>query len=377
MKLIHISDLHIGKRVNEVSMLQDQKYILMEVLNIADKEKIDGVIIAGDIYDKSVPSAEAVLVFDDFLTRLSQKNYYTFIISGNHDSPERIAFGSKLLNKNKVFISPVYSGKINPVVIEDEYGVINFYLIPFIKPANVRKYYEDMEISNYSDAMKIIVNSLDMNVEERNIGVVHQLVTGAGRCDSEDISVGGLDNIDIDVFDEFDYVALGHIHGPQNIGEKYIRYCGTPLKYSASESSHNKSITIVEIKEKGNVQINTIPLIPLHDMRKIKGKYMDLMNRNYYEQEDTDDYIYVTLTDEEEIPEAIGKMKSVYPNIMKLEYDNTRTRTRHIIEGDMECDRKTPLEMFEELFELQNNTEMNDEQTSTVKRLISEIWEVQ
>lgn len=377
MKFIHISDLHIGKRVNEVSMLQDQKYILMEILNIAEKEKVDGVIIAGDIYDKSVPSAEAVLVFDDFLTRLSQKNYYTFIISGNHDSPERIAFGAKLLNKNKVFISPVYSGKIDPVVIEDEYGVIDFYLIPFIKPANVRKYHEDMEISNYSDAMRIIVNSLNMNVEERNIGVVHQLVTGAGRCDSEDISVGGLDNIDIDVFDEFDYVALGHIHGPQNIGKKYVRYCGTPLKYSASESSHNKSVTIVEINEKGDVQINTIPLIPLHDMRKIKGKYMDLMNRNYYEQEDTDDYIYVTLTDEEEIPEAIGKMKSVYPNIMKLEYDNTRTRTRHIIEGDMECDRKTPLEMFEELFELQNNTEMNDEQTSTVKRLISEIWEVQ
>ena len=250
MKLIHLSDLHLGKRVNEYSMLEDQEYILKKIINVIDDEKPDGVIIAGDVYDKSIPSAEAVQLFDDFLVQLAKRSLKVFVISGNHDSPERIAFGSRIMDASGIHMSPVYSGDITPIPLEDEFGTVNIYILPFIKPAHVRRYAEN-EITTYTEAVEYVISKLNIDPANRNVLVTHQFVTGALRSESEEISVGGSDNVDAYVFEPFDYVALGHIHSPQTCGSENIRYCGTPLKYSFSEVHDKKSVTVVELREKG------------------------------------------------------------------------------------------------------------------------------
>lgn len=375
MKLIHLSDFHIGKRVNEFSMLEDQEYILTKIINVIDDEKPDAVIIAGDIYDKSVPSAEAVQLFDDFLVRLSKRSLRVFVISGNHDSPERIAFGSRLMNSSGVYMSPVYDGNVEPITLADSFGAVNVFMLPFIKPANVKRFYPDEEISTYSDALQSAVGHMKINFDDRNILITHQFVTGASRCDSEDMSVGGSDNVDVKVFTPFDYVALGHIHSPQNVGSDTVRYCGTPLKYSFSEVNHKKSVTVVELLEKGHTDVHMVPLIPKRDMIEIKGGYMEVTSRNFYSGMDTDAYIHITLTDEEDIPDAIGKLQSIYPNIMKLDYDNQRTRSNAEINGTDDVDNKTPVELFSEFYEKQNNQPLSAEQSAFVDGLIEKIWE--
>ena len=254
MKFIHLSDLHLGKRVNEYSMLEDQEYILKKIINIVDAEKPDGVIIAGDVYDKSVPAAEAVQLFDSFLVQLAKRKLEVFVISGNHDSPERIAFGSRIMDASGIHMSPVYNGKIVPFSMQDEYGTVDVYMLPFIKPAHVRRFCDD-EIATYTDAISNVISKLSINHNNRNILVTHQFVTGSSRSESEEISVGGSDNVDAYVFEPFDYVALGHIHSPQNCGSEHIRYCGTPLKYSFSEAKDRKSVTVIELAEKGNCHI--------------------------------------------------------------------------------------------------------------------------
>lgn len=375
MKLLHLSDLHLGKRVNEFSLLDDQKYILTKIINIIDDEKPDGVLIAGDIYDKSVPSTEAVQLFDDFLFRLSKRNLIVFVISGNHDSPERIAFGSRLINQSGVHLSPVYNGSIMPVSINDEFGTVDIFMLPFVKPAHIRRYFPDSDIESYTDALKTAISNVPINPVNRNILVTHQFVTGAARCDSEDISVGGSDNVDASVFEPFDYVALGHIHNPQNVGKETIRYCGTPLKYSFSEVKQEKSVTVVELREKGGIAVRTIPLLPKRNMREIKGTYMKVTAKNFYSNNDTDDYIHITLTDEDDIPDAIGKLRSIYPNIMKLDYDNRRTRSNAEISGADGIERKSPLELFSEFYAKQNNQSMSEEQQTLISGLIEDIWE--
>jgi len=375
MKLIHISDLHLGKRLNEYSLLEDQEYILTKIINMIDDEKPEGVIIAGDVYDKSVPSAEAITLFDEFLVRLSARNLKVFIISGNHDSPERLSFANRLINQSGVYISPVYNGEISPVTLSDEFGNLSIFMLPFIKPANVKRFYPDEELGSYKDAVKVIVKSMVLDPENRNILITHQFVTGATRCDSEDIAVGGSDNIDADVFEHFDYVALGHIHGPQSVTRKTIRYCGTPLKYSFSEVSHEKSVTVIELREKGNIEIRTLPLKSKRDMREIKGKYNDLMLKENYEDTNVDDYIHITLTDEDDIPYAINKLGVVYHNIMKLDYDNKRTRSNAVIAGAEDVKQRSPMDLFEEFFEKQNNQKMNDKQRTFTSELIEKIWE--
>lgn len=376
MKFIHISDLHLGKRVNDFSMLEDQKYIMIKIINVIDDEKPYGVIIAGDIYDKSIPSAEAVEMFDDFLVRLAERKLQVFIISGNHDSPERLAFGGRIMDLSGVHISPVYNGKVNPITISDGYGSLNVYLLPFVKPANVRQYFESKEINTYTDAIRAAVEQMKINCAERNILVTHQFVTGATRSESEEISVGGSDNVDAEVFEPFDYVALGHIHGPQNVGSEKIRYSGTPLKYSFSEVSHQKSVTVVELKAKNDLSIKKVVLVPQHDMVEIKGTYMDLTSKSYYEGTSyINDYVHITLTDEDDIPDAIGKLRIIYKNLMKLDYDNTRTRRRGIIGGADDIEKKTPLELFSEFYELQNNMPMSSEQKEYIEGLIKTIWE--
>ena len=375
MKLIHLSDLHIGKRVNEVSMIQEQKHILSQILEVIREEKADAVLIAGDVYDKTVPSAEAVMLFDDFLCRLAQEQVPTFIISGNHDSPERLAFGHQLLADSGIHISPVYNGNVTPITLSDDQGHVHFWLLPFLKPAHVKRYYPDDGIESYTDAIRSAVSHMDLDPKERNVLLTHQFVTGAATCESEEISVGGTDNVDASVFDDFDYVALGHIHGPQNVAGPRVRYCGTPLKYSISEEHHNKSVTVVHLGAKGELSLELRPLTPLHDLRSIRGTFEEIRDKSFYQGTNTDDYLHIILTDEEDVPEAVGKLRKIYPNLMKLSYDNTRTRTNQIIEGAVDVQRKSPLELFDELYALQNNQPMSDEQRSFTQGLIESIWE--
>ena len=271
MKLIHLSDLHLGKRVNEFSMLEDQRHILWEIIRIIDSEGPDGVIIAGDVYDKPVPPAEAVALLDEFLFSLSGRGTEVFVISGNHDSPERLAFGGRIMEHSGIHLAPVYNGNVRPVTLTDRYGDLKLYLLPFVKPAHVRRFFPEREIVSYTDAVSAAVEAMEIDMSCRNVLVTHQFVTGAVRCESEEISVGGADNVDAAVFDGFDYVALGHIHGPQQVGKPTLRYCGTPLKYSFSEAGQKKSLTVVELREKGQVEVRTVPLAPLRDMAELRG----------------------------------------------------------------------------------------------------------
>lgn len=376
MKLIHISDLHLGKRVNEYSMLEDQEYILKKIINIIDDEKPDGMIIAGDVYDKSIPSAEAVQLFDEFLVRLAERKLQVFVISGNHDSPERIAFGSRLMDVSGIHMSPVYDGNVLPISLEDEYGKVNIYMLPFLKPAHVRRFYEDEEINSYTDAIRCAVSKMNIDSANRNILVTHQFVTGATRSESEEISVGGADNVDASVFESFDYVALGHIHSPQNCGSEKVRYSGTPLKYSFSEARDQKSVTVVELGAKGNLCIRAVNLVPQHDLVELKGTYAELTLKSFYENTTwQEDYTHLTLTDEEDIPDAIGKLRTVYHHLMKLDYDNKRTRMSMEINGATDVETKSPLELFSDFYELQNNQPMTGEQSSYMRDLIEKTWE--
>ncbi len=375
MKFMHLSDLHLGKKVNGYSMIEDQKYIINNILEIIDNENVQSVIIAGDVYDKSVPPVDAVELFNDFLEELENRNLYVFVISGNHDSPERIAFGNSFMRKSKIFFSPVYNGEINEIELNDEYGKINIWMLPFIKPLNVRKVYEDKVINTYNDAVKTVIDNLKIDTNERNIMITHQFVTGADRTDSEEISVGGSDNIDVSNFDKFDYTALGHIHRPQNCKSERVRYSGTPLKYSFSEVKDKKSATIIDIKEKNNISIKTVPFKPLRDMVEIKGKYNDIMQLDFYK--DTSyrkDYMHIILTDEEDIPDVITKLRAVYHNIMKVDYDNMRTRTFNQVKEIENIESFSPFELFSDFYKQQNNKSMNEEQNNYIKKTIEEIW---
>lgn len=376
MKLIHLSDIHLGKRVNEFSMLEDQAHILKKILAVVDEEKPDGVLIAGDVYDKSVPSTEAVQLFDDFLVRLAERKLPVFIISGNHDSPERLSFANRLIDAVGIHLAPVYNGVVEPITLSDEYGPVNVYMLPFIKPAHVRGFFPDIEITGYSDAVAAAIGRMNIDKTQRNVLITHQFVTGAQRSDSEELSVGGTDNIGAEVFCDFDYVALGHIHGPQNMDSGRIRYCGSPLKYSFSEAAQQKSVTVAELKEKGTLEIHTVPLIPRRDMVELKGSYQQLTLREFYENTTyQEDYTHITLTDEEDIPDAVAKLRAVYHNLMKLDYDNTRTRHSAAISGAENVETRSPIDLFAEFYELQNGLPMSAEQTELVASLIEKIWE--
>ncbi len=383
MRFIHLSDLHLGKRVNEFSMIEDQHYILTEILNIIENQKIqgespDGVIIAGDIYDKAVPSAEAVKLFDDFLVRLNKKSIPVFIISGNHDSAERIAFASRLMSNSQVYVSPVYNGKIEPVVIEDQYGTVNIYLLPFIKPAHVRVAFpedeEALKIQSYTEGIAFVIDKMKIDSAKRNILVTHQFITGSKRCESEEITIGGSDNVNAAVLEVFDYVALGHLHGAQNAWGERVRYCGSPLKYSFSETKQEKSVTVVELREKGDLKVSVIPLVPLRDMIEIKGTYDEIISSQFTEEIDTKSFFHITLTDEEDVPNALGNLRVVYPNLMKLDYDNSRTRASGAITPEENAENISPVELFRDFYEKQNGRELSEEQKGYLKEIIEQIW---
>lgn len=371
MKFIHLSDLHIGKRVNGISMTDDQKYILDEILRITDDEKPAAVLISGDVYDNGTPSAEAVTLFDEFLCELAKRKLGVLVISGNHDSAARLSCYGSLIESAGVHISPVYDGTVKPVVLEDEYGKVSFWMLPFIKPAHIRGLFPDEEIESYTDACAVAIKNMDIDPAGRNVILTHQFVTGAETCESEEINVGGTDNVSAEVFRDFDYVALGHLHGPQNIGSNRIRYCGTPLKYSFSERNHHKSVTVAELSEKGKLEIRLVPLVPKHDLREVKGPFEKLYDMELY----TEDYIHVVLTDEEDVAEAIGRLRSVYPNMMLLSYDNTRTSRNQIIDTAEDVQNRSPMELFEKLYYKQNNREMSDIQKKYAEDLIEAVKE--
>ena len=379
MKLFHLSDLHLGIRLNEVSLIEDQKYILKQVLDYVGSEKPDGVIIAGDIYDRSVPSEEAVNLYDSFMTELARLHIPAFVISGNHDSAPRLSCCSRLLSDSGIYVSGSYNGNAESITLKDKFGSVNIYLLPFVKPAVVRHYLDEADavgIESYHDAVAKVVAGFKLDTNERNVIVTHQFVTGAERCDSEDISVGGTDNVAAEVFADFDYVALGHIHGPQNVGgQERIRYCGTPLKYSFSEAKHEKSITVLEFGEKGNILINLLPLKPLRDLRILRGKYEELMLKENYEGTNREDYLKIILTDENEIPNVMNKLRTVYKNILQLEYDNTRTRSSENIVLVENVSMKTELELFADFFEKQNGQTLDEEQAEYLRNLIEQLKE--
>lgn len=372
MKLFHLSDLHIGKRVNEFSMIEDQKYILTQILYAADQEKPDGILISGDVYDRTIPTAEAVQVFDAFLTRLSEQKILAFIISGNHDSAERLAFGSSLMGKSGIYFSKVYDGTVEKIPMQDAYGMVWIYLLPFLRPSTIRHALPERaeEVQSAADAVRIALEQTKIDEKERNVLLAHQFVTGAKRCDAEELQVGDVDQIPAELFASFEYVALGHIHSPQKVGRETVRYCGAPLKYSFSEAGQEKSITVVELKEKGSVDLRTIPLKPLHDLRKIRGTYLEVTAKSFYENRDCEDYLQVTLTDEEDVPDGMAKLRTIYPNLMRLEYDNKRTRSNAEVRAAERVEEKSELELFQEFYELQNNQPMTEVQEQFVEELL-------
>lgn len=375
MKIFHLSDLHIGKRLKEYSMLEDQKYILEDILSICDRDKIDCMVIAGDIYDKTVPPAEAVQIFDDFLYRVSMKKMPVLVISGNHDSPERISFGGRVMAAGGVYIAPVYNGRIEPVVLSDEFGEVNFYLLPFVKPANVRQYYPDRKIESYTDAISAIIGNISLDKSKRNVLVTHQFVTGSQLSKSEEFFIGGTENVDGGLFEDFDYVALGHIHRPQYIGSKKIRYCGSQLKYHFDETEQEKTYTVAELREKDVLEITEYPVIPRRQIKAYKGFYDKLTDKSFYDNVNTEDYIYITLTDEADIPDAARKLKNIYPNMLQLFYDNSRTRTKNIVHSEVRNEKLPPIDIFSEFFELRCSRKMTDEQQKYMESLIKSVWE--
>ena len=378
MKFLHLADLHLGKRVNGFSMLEDQAHILRQILAILDDEQPDGVLIAGDVYDKSVPTVEAVELLDGFLTELRTRGVPVLLISGNHDSPERLAFGGRVMDSCGIHISPVYDGALAPVTLHDTFGPVHVWLLPFVKPAHVRRWFPDADIESYTDAVAEAVAHMDIDTAARNVLVTHQFVTGGTRSGSEELSVGGTDNVDSGVFAPFDYVALGHLHGAQHIGSETIRYAGSPLKYSFSEARQHKSVTVVTLGEKGDVQVRTVPLTPLRDLREIRGSYDELTARSFYEHTTyRSDYLHLILTDEQDVFDAMSRLRTIYPYLMTLDYDNARTRAAGGMSVPAETERRTPLELFEALYQRQNHQPMSEVQREYIAQLMEQIMEVQ
>lgn len=378
MKFLHLADLHLGKRVNGFSMLEDQAHILRQILAILDDEQPDGVLIAGDVYDKSVPSVEAVGLLDDFLTELRARGVPVLLISGNHDSPERLAFGGRVMDSCGIHISPVYDGALAPVTLQDAFGPVHVWLLPFVKPAHVRRWFPDADIESYTDAMAEAIAHMDIDTAARNVLVTHQFVTGGARSGSEELSVGGTDNVDSGVFAPFDYVALGHLHGAQHIGRETIRYAGSPLKYSFSEARQHKSVTVVTLGEKGDVQVRTVALTPLRELREIRGSYDELTARSFYEHTTyRSDYLHLILTDEQDVFDAMSRLRTIYPYLMTLDYDNARTHAAGGMSVPVETERRTPLELFEALYKRQNHQPMSEVQREYIAQLMEQIMEVQ
>lgn len=379
MKFLHLADLHIGKNILEQSLIEDQKYILEEIVKKIKEEEIEAVLIAGDVYDRSVPSSEAVNLLDSFLnTLIKELKVKVFMIAGNHDSKERLNFGSKIFENDGLYICANYEGTLKKVQLEDEFGKINIYMLPYIKPVEVKRFFEENEeINSFNAAIKKILEKEEINQEERNIILSHQFVTAGAsepeRSDSETLYLGGTENVDVSNYDKFDYVALGHIHGPQRIGRDTARYAGTMLKYSFSEVNHNKSLAVIDFKEE--LKYELIPLTPLRDMRVIKGPIEELIKEENYKGTNVEDYIKAIITNEEPVYDAIGQIRRVYPNVLRLEFENSRMALN--IENQLSnienINQKSEIELFEEFFKFQNNQELNEMQKEIMNEIIKDV----
>ena len=379
---MHLADLHLGKVILEQSMIEDQRYILNQVIDVVKTNKIDAVLVAGDVYDKAIPNVEAVRLFSSFLARLYECGIKVFVITGNHDSKDRLSFGSELFIDNGVYIEGIFDGTLKKITLKDEYGELSIYMLPFVKPADVRKYYPNSEINSYHEAVKCIIDNTNIDTSKRNIIMVHQFVTASGveieRSDSESVSLGGIDNIDVSIFDKFDYVAMGHVHGPQKLIRDTVRYAGSPLKYSFSEVRHKKSMPIITIKDKGDIEVELVPLVPVRDMRVIKGKLESLLDKDVVSMGNTEDYISAIITDEDYIMDAIGKLRKAYKNILRLEYQNKRSSisaiNKELNYNDIEV--LSEIDLFKEFYKKQNNVDMDDVRISIVEEIINSNLEI-
>ena len=371
MRLLHLSDLHIGKRVNEFSLLEDQRFALEGVLACVRERDVDTLLVAGDLYDKATPSAEAVALVDWFLGAAAETGARVIAVAGNHDSAERVAYARNLLARQGVHLAPVYNGRIESVELADEHGPVRFWLVPFLKPASVRPFFPSADIATYTDALRCALEACDLDPTVRNVALAHQYVTFGGtepeRSDSE-LSLGGMDNVDAGVFDAFDYVALGHVHRPQRVKRDEVRYSGSLLKYSFSEIRDTKTAPLVELGPKGRVSIELVPVEPLHDMRRLRGPLDELVAPEVVAAGNADDYLQVVLTDEHPGLDVLERLREVYPNVMGVEYDNARTRARAAGEraGSAATTQKSPLELFEEFYLAQNGAQLSCDQRALV-----------
>ena len=367
MKLLHISDLHLGKIVHAFSMLDDQKHMLDQINEILIKERIDALLISGDVYDKSVPPAEAVELLDDFLTRAAEAGVAVAMVAGNHDSPERLNFGSRLLRSARIHVAGSFGGTLNCVTLHDEYGEVRIYLLPFVKPASVRVYCPSVQ--SYDEAFAFALGTAKIEPTVRNVLLAHQFVVGTHaieRCESETHMVGGLDEVHSDGLDRFDYVALGHIHGAQYVCER-VRYSGTPLKYSFSEVRHKKSATLIQLRQKGDMEISTLPLTPKRDLRVLTGPLEQLVQCGKEDIAGREDYIKAELTDEEDLYEPLLSLRSVYPNTMLLE--RRSKESAQFVARDVR--QKTPLALFGEFFSQITGESLEGEREQTVQSAIA------
>ncbi len=373
MRLLHLADLHLGKRVNGFSMIEDQYYILQQILKIAEEKAVQAVLLCGDIYDKPVPSEEAVGLFDWFLTELKERKLPVLLISGNHDSGERLAFGARILEESNVWFAGRFTGVPQAVRLQDEFGPVDFYLLPFIRPTDVRHVWPEAQIGSAQEAVSYVLEQIRPDPAARTVLLAHQFVTGALRSESEDVIVGTLDGIDASVFSGFDYTALGHIHRAQSFEKGRVRYCGTPLKYSFSEANHEKSVTIVDLGSEP--EIEAVLLQPLRDLREIRGSYEEICDRRNYIGTNTEDYLHITLTDEHDIINVMSNLRTIYPNIMKLEYDNARTRSgQSSVTGPDPEDTITPFELLAQFYEKQNHQPLTEEQADYAQSMMERIW---
>ncbi len=378
MKFIHTSDLHIGRRLGEYSLIDDQRAVLAQLLDIVRDERADALLLSGDVYDKTMPSSEAVALFDDFLTEAAAITQ-VFLISGNHDSPERIAFGGRLMETSGVHLCGVYDGTAHCVTLQDAWGDVCFYLLPFIRPADVRRYFPDADTQSYDAAFGVAVEALDVDRTKRSVILAHQFVMGGVRSESETVSVGGTDAVDVGWLSAFDYAALGHLHRAQNCHAPsdgtVVRYCGSPVAYALSEADDEKSVTVVTMQEKGDIRVECRPLVPHRKIYRLRGSYASFMALDFYRDTDyPDSYLQITLTDEEDVPDALFRLRTVYPYLLRLEYDNARTRAQQTFEVLPDAAEMGPMTLFSTFYRMQNGEDMDAEMAQHMNELIENLW---
>ena len=376
MRFLHLGDLHFGKVIHSFSMIEDQQYVLEQVKQYIETYQPDAVLLAGDIYDRSVPPAVAVSLYSRFLKEvLIDLKTPILAVAGNHDGADLVNFGSELFESANYYVAGHYTKEVKKVVLKDEHGLVNFYLIPFADYAVVREVHQDDNIKSLDAAMKMTLEKLDLNRKERNVLITHAFVVGGDEepqaCESEKkLVVGGKESVSASYFDDFDYVALGHLHRTQKVGNDNIRYSGSLLKYSFSEEDYHKSVTMVDLDESGAITYELLPLIPRRDMRTIKGELNELLN-----QPSSEDYLRVILTDRGELLEPMAKLRKVYPNIMILELDQKFNEFKGSKLDKFTREQKTPEQLFSDFYLHHKGNTLHEEGTQLIQKIIHQVRE--